>query len=63
MNGTKYPRQLERINSEMSMLKMPFGWVVIVHSHVIVGGKDTHVSTHPLFYDDPDYEWQLEAEK
>ena len=59
VNGPKYPRELEVVNSEMSRIKMPFGWIVLIHSHVIMAGKDVHVSSYPLRYDDPDYQWQL----
>lgn len=58
-NGDKYPREFERINSEMSRIQMPFGWYVVFHAHIISGGKDIHVAQDVHRYYDPDHKWQL----
>lgn len=60
MNGKKYPRNFERVNSDMSRIKTPFGWYVLIHAQIISGGKDIHVSQSLYRYDDPDYEWELQ---
>lgn len=53
----KYEKDWEHINADVSRLRVPGGWIVMVRHHVLYGGKDISAATYPIFLEDEEYEW------
>lgn len=62
MNGTKYPRSWELINSrqDWERLKVPGGWIVHHSTRIAFGDKKEVNSECVVFVSDPNYDWNLE---
>lgn len=63
MNGTKYPRELERITKDGSLarIKIPYGWLVLHTTHYIYGEKACCCSESMLEIRDIGHHWELEG--
>lgn len=62
VNGQKYPRQWENVNSSLQRLRLPGMWLIRSTTTLIVGDKEVHASESLHGIEDPNFEWILEKE-
>lgn len=55
----EYSGTWEHVNPELSRIELPDGWIIMSRVHLIVGGKDYHASSNPLYYHDPHKKWRI----
>jgi hypothetical protein len=60
MNGMKFVRDWEPINSSLQRLRIPNGWLVRSSTTLIVGDREVYASEALCRVEDPDFNWQLE---
>lgn len=62
MNGTHYPREMERINKDGSLerIKIPGGWLVRSKNFYIHGDHREYCSESMIEIKDSEHNWVLE---
>lgn len=59
----EYSGAWEHLNSELSRIELPDGWLILSRTHIIVGGKDIWVVNNAKIYHDPEKKWRIKSKQ